>query len=422
MRRSLLKEIIVEQNSFIKPRGFFERTLRSRVEKLAENDQVLIISGIRRCGKSTLLQLLREESSESDYFLNFDDDRLVDFKLEDFQVLYELFIELYGVQKTFWFDEIQNIPDWERFIRRLHDNGNKVFITGSNAAMFSKELGTRLTGRYIRLEMYPYSFHEYMGHYNQELLEKEVYTTVEKGVTLSLFEKYGLLGGIPEYVRREQKEYLHSLYEGILYRDIIVRYRLPNEKAIKELVYCLASSVGKQISYNSLRKTLELGSASTVSEYCSYLETSYLCFFLSRYSPSLKKQIQYNKKCYFIDHAFARVLGFRISEDRGRLLENIVFIELKRRGEEVYFHKEKKECDFLVRRRGKIEQAIQVTLHMEESTTRKREIEGLMEALSSNGLKEGWILTENEEEFFTEKDCTIHVVPVWKWLAQINAG
>lgn len=416
MNRSRLKEIIKEQNSFRKPADFYKRVLYREIQPFKENDQAIIISGIRRCGKSTLLQILRHESDEADYFLNFEDDRLIDFKVEDFQMMLEVFIELYGLQKTFWFDEIQNILEWERFIRRIQESGNKVYITGSNAAMFSKELGTRLTGRYLRLEMYPYSFREFVEHHDKTLLKQDIYTTTQKGLIFGLFAKYCELGGIPEYVKLKQIDYLHTLYEGVVYRDIIVRYKLTNERAIKELVYYLASSIGKEISYNSLKKTLGLGSPTTVSEYCGHLETSYLCFFLNRFSHSLKKQLQYNKKCYFVDHAFARALGFRNSQDKGRLLENIVFVELKRRREEIYFHKENKECDFLIRRRGKIEQAIQVCLQLEDKETFKREVDGLVEAMLINQLEKGFILTESQEEIIEKDGLTIFVLPVWKWL------
>ena len=364
-----------------------------------------------------MLQQLRSESAESDYYINFDDDRLVHFELEDFQVLLEMFIELYGVQKTFYFDEIQNIEGWERFVRRLHDQGNKIYITGSNATLFSQELGTRLTGRYLQLELYPYSFSELLHHRLPEL--GSIITTEERGLAAGAFRNYRLHGGIPPYVHSEETEVLQSLYESVLYRDIIARYKLSNDRPIKELVYYFASHVGKEFSYSGLANLIGLGSPTTISDYCHYLSLSYLCFTVPRFSHSLAKQQQSNKKCYFIDHAMARVLGFRSTEDKGRLLENLVYIELRRQGGEIYFHKEQKECDFLVRKQGKVCKAYQVCLELSDPGTRDRELQGLIEAMQTHDLDSGVILTESQEEELeiqiNERAAAIAILPVWKW-------
>lgn len=420
MNINLLKQVILEQSGRTVPLDFVPRTIFAEVQRFHATKEIIIISGIRRCGKSTLLQNIRHQSPEKDYYLNFEDDRLINFTVADFQLLLEVFAELYGSQKTFYFDEIQNIPDWERFIRRLHDQDNKVYITGSNATMLSKELGTKLTGRHIALAMYPYSFYEYVQYHDHSLIDKSTLTTQEKGSMRRLFNQYCRVGGIPEFVKFEQPEYLHSLYEGIIYRDIITRYKLTQEKPIKELVFYLASHIGKEMTFNALRKVVNLSNASTISEYCGYLENSYLSFLINRYSHSLKKQIYSGKKQYFIDHALAHVIGFKTSEDKGRLLENIVYIELKRRAHEVYFHQENKECDFVIRKKTKIFSAIQVCADLANEETKKREYAGLIEAMQLYQLEEGYILTENmeyEEELLIEKQkYCIHVLPVWKWL------
>ncbi len=384
----VLKQVLIEQHPIKLPDEFVKRDILDDIFPLQKTPDIVVISGLRRCGKSTVMQEMRKREKESDYYINFDDDRLVQFDLVDFQKLLECFIELYGIQGTYFFDEIQNIEGWERFVRRLYDQGNKIYITGSNATMFSRELGTRLTGRYVQVEMFPYSFLEYLRYTNPDLLDLSVYTTQQKGQLLRLFSQYTIQGGIPDFVRYQQKDYLHYLYDSVLYRDIISRYHLHNEKAVKELVYFLASNVGKEFSYNGMRKILGLAGASTISDYCSYLEGSYLCFILNRYSHSLKKQILSNKKCYIVDHALAKEIGFRPTEDRGRLLENLVFIELMRRCEQVYFHKEKKECDFILRSDGKIHGAIQVCCKLESSETRKREIEGVVRGNASLFIKE----------------------------------
>ncbi|MEI7591398.1 MAG: ATP-binding protein, partial [Deltaproteobacteria bacterium] len=290
----------------------------------------MIITGMRRCGKSVLLDRVRRSSLESDCYFNFEDERLVNFTAQDFQVLLETFIELFGHQKTFFFDEIQNINGWEMFLRRLYNSGNKILVTGSNASLFSQEMGTKLTGRHIPITVLPFSFAEYAS-FNGNLKSTNVsMSTVQKGAIKKLYGEYSRLGGIPGYVKYQKKEYLHSLCEGIIYRDIVARYNISNAEVLKKLAFYLASSCGKEVTYSSLRKLLGIGSATTVSDYCNHIEKSFLCFFLSRYSDSVKAQQQLPKKVYFIDHVLAQTLGFRTSDDSGRMLENVVFLELKR--------------------------------------------------------------------------------------------
>jgi predicted AAA+ superfamily ATPase len=420
MQKSLLKDIIIDQHEIGLPPHCVERESFSDIKHLKNNPQIIIITGMRRCGKSTLMQIIRQHETLSDYYINFDDDRLVQFQLEDFQALYELFIELYGVQKTFFFDEIQNIPQWERFVRRLHDQGNKIYITGSNATLFSDELGTRLTGRYIPVHLFPYSFCEFISGTQRDLDLKKPMTTIQKGIIKNAFSGFLQLGGIPDYVTYQQKEYLHSLYESILYRDIIVRYKITNQTVIKELAFYLASNMSKEITFNSLRKMLNVASPSTISLYCSYLQKSYLCYFVNRYAHSLRKQMQYAKKVYFNDQALAMNIGFRTSSDHGRVLENIVFLELLRRKYEVFFHKEEKECDFLVRVEKKIQIAIQVCAHLEDKKLKERELAGLTEAMHLYDIPTGLILTEDteseEELTIGNKTHIVKVLPIWKWL------
>ena len=420
--KSLLKEIIADQASHKITENYIPRTVFNKIESLEKNKEILVISGIRRCGKSTVLQQIRHQHTHANYYLNFEDERLINFTVSDFQLLLETFIELFNLEKTFYFDEIQNIPEWERFVRRLYNEGNKIYITGSNATLLSKELGTRLTGRYIPIEMYPYSFREFVTYQQSKLLNSKNYNTQEKGQLARLFIQYQTQGGIPDYVKYGQLEYLQTLYQSIIYRDIIARYKLPNEKSIKELVFYLASHIGKEVTFNSLRKLLNLGSTSTVSDYCSYLENSYLIFFINRYALSLKKQISHAKKVYFIDHALAHAVGFRFSEDSGRTLENIIFMQLKRLGKEVYFHKENFECDFIIKTGFKITEAIQVCLHMDSEKTKQREYRGLLEAMEAHNLKDGLIITENLEQEevinFNNKKYNIKIISAWRWLLE----
>jgi uncharacterized protein len=420
MDREVIKQVIADQREYKVPKVFFNRLQSENIKNFANDQNIIIVTGIRRSGKSTIQRQLQQELIKSDYYFNFDDERLIYFKVQDFQKLLEIFIELFGKQTTFYFDEIQNIEGWERFIRRLYEMGNKIFITGSNAKLLSRELGTHLTGRYIQFEVYPLSFREIIEHYYPKaLINKKALSTDDVGHILHYFADFLTYGGIPEYFKFRKVEYLKDLYVGILYRDIVTRYNIANEKPLRELVYFFASNIGKQFSFTKLCETVGLSSPHTVSNYCTYLEKCYLCFFINRYSHSLKKQIQYNKKCYLIDPALIRTIGFRVSEDKGRIFENIVFLHLKMQGQEIYFHKGQKECDFIIRKGNQIIQAIQVSINLSDKTTQDREIEGLIEAMRSYGLKEGIIITENDQNSLEFEGFQIKIIPIWKWLLGI---
>lgn len=411
--KELLKQIISDQRLLSWNKGFIKRNFP---EEFLTTGEIVVISGIRRCGKSTLLQQIRAENIEKDYYLNFDDERLVKFKVEDFQILLETFIELFGTQKTFYFDEIQNISGWELFVRRLHDYGNKVFITGSNATMLSRELGTHLTGRFLRYELYPFSFSEFLIFKGKKITTEDYYQTEKKSELQALFTEFFTAGGFPAYLKNRNDSYLKSLYETIIYRDVMVRNKLTSEKEMLELVYFLASNVTKLTSYNNLAKTLGVKNASTVKNYLQYIQNTYLIFQVSKFDYSVKKQIQNLRKVYFIDQALISRLGFLFSSEKGRLLENLVFIELQRRGLEVFYYSGKNECDFLVRKGTKITHAIQVCYSFESPETKQREITGLTEAIKEYNLEKGLILTNDFSENISLNSSVIEIMPVWKWV------
>lgn len=421
----LLKRIILDQREDQRwPSMYIKRTSETNLNTLSQNKEIIVLSGIRRCGKSVLLEHARRISgSGNDYYFNFEDERLVNFETEDFEVLHQTLISLYGVQKNFYLDEIQNIPAWELFIRRLYNNGCKIYITGSNANLFSEELGTRLTGRYITLNIYPISFAEFSQYHIP--LERVDLSTTEIGTLKESYSKYLEFGGIPAYITNKSTEYLHSLYESILYRDIIARYNVGNSVALKKLLFFLASNCGKEVSLSKLRGMINnngkiIKSNTTISDYCSYIENSLMCFFVNRYDDNLKAQQQAPRKVYFVDHVLAKILGFRTSEDRGRTLENIVFIELKRRGYEVFYYSDSKECDFVVREGACTQQVIQVCIELYDPSTKARELAGLVEAMNKFSLLEGLIITENEEGReiveINGKRYDIIIKPIWKWL------
>lgn len=416
--KDLLKQIILEQQEILHAQNkrYVQRYI---ADEWLQTSEILIISGIRRCGKSVLMQQIRDRLVEKDFFFNFDDERLANFKLDDFQKLQECFVELFGEQHTYYFDEIQNIEGWERFVRRLYNAGNKIVITGSNARMLSRELGTHLTGRYIQVEIYPFSFQEYLAMNEIPVNAKTLYTTTGRATMVKSFVKYMECGGFPKFLQDGSVSYLTSLYESIIYRDILTRNGLTNEKEMLELMFYLASNATKRVTYSSLGKVVGIQHPDTIKNYLEYIQQTYLISQLFRYDPSVKKQMMSPKKIYFVDNAIIKRIGFNATENNGVFLENLVFIELKRRGWDVYYYADKKECDFIVRKGLHISDAYQVTLKMDSPQTREREIAGVREAMQAYSLSKGYILTFEGKETINFDDGTIvEVVPVWEWILQ----
>jgi len=412
--KQLLKDIIIDQKSFLPSK---KTIIRSFPEKYLNNEEIIIISGVRRCGKSVLLQQIRDRLPQKDYFFNFDDDRLGNFTVENFQQLYEVFIELYGEQNYFYFDEIQNIAGWEHFAKRLYNSGKKVFITGSNARMLSKELGTYLTGCYIAIELYPFSFSEFLDFREQQHLLGDISGTIARGEIQSAFNDYLKQGGFPIYLKSEDGIVLKTLYDNILYKDVMVRNQIVNEREVKELVYYTVSNIGKPLTYTSLAKVIGVKNPTTVKNYLEYIENTYLLFSLSKLDYSVKAQLRNPKKVYAIDNALVSRLGFHFSGEEGRLLENMIYIELRRRGGEVFYHNSgSAECDFVVRDGFRVMQAIQVCYLLDSSDTREREIRGVQDAMDTYQLLEGTIVTNTHEEEVKCGDKIIHILPAWKWL------
>ena len=398
--RETLRMIVLSQWAEL---AFFENsTEREELGTISlELPFAVIITGIRRSGKSTLLhQILKKLPNY--YYLNFEDTRLIDFESGDFEKLDEIFHEEFGSSEFYLLDEIQNVKDWEIFVRSRLDRHKHLFITGSNASLLSRELGTRLTGRHVNIEMFPFSFSESL-HFRKET------------PSLESFERYFNRGGFPDYIKYEKPEILRELLSDILYRDIISRHNIRETKSLKELTIYLLSNVGKEFSYNSLKKMFEFGSVNTPISFVSYLEDSYVLFAIPKFDYSLKKQLINEKKVYSIDNGLSITNSVSISSDRGRILENLVFLTLRRTHKDIYYFREKWECDFLVKEGGGIVMAIQVTYEMNEDN-KMREINGLKEALDKFGLDEGIILTYNQEDRIDFKGKRIIIKPVWKWL------
>jgi len=358
-----------------------------------------IITGIRRCGKSTYMNQLSTSIKGDLSFFTFEDSRVFGFDVGDFPKL----LQIMGTNKSaYFFDEIQNVEGWEVFIRNLHDQGKKVYITGSNASLLSFELGTRLTGRHLRFELFPFSYKEFLNFFNI-------------APSASTFQKYVEKGGFPEYLKFGSVETLQQLFRDILYRDIAVRYGVRNVKALIDIALFLISNVGKEYTLNRLKNSFNLGSANSVGEYVGWFEDSYLIFSVPQFSWSAKSMAVNPKKVYTIDTGFAMANSLSYMNDRGRLLENAVFLEFKRNGLTINYFKKKRECDFVVFKSKQIEGAYQVCTEL-NLDNKSREIDGLIEALEFFDLQSGTILTLNHEDYFNISGKEIKVVPVWKWL------
>ncbi len=415
--REILRSVVIQQKANLEKSGeYVERNIIPAVLGAFDDNRVLIITGIRRCGKSTLLKQVMDTMTQYCY-VNFEDERLLTFPAEAFEDLNEVLIEVYGASDTYFFDEVQNIDRFETFVRRLQDSGKKVVVTGSNASLLSREFGTRLTGRYRLFELYPFSFAEYLRFRKVSIRSDSVYIPEDKVGLITAFATYIEKGGMPEYLKNEDEGYIKTLYDNIIYRDIIARYSIRRQRLVRELVGILLSTISLPFTYNSLKKSLGLSNAITVKEYIAYLNSAYLFFELARFDFSVKKQLNSPRKIYVIDTAFSILGGFSLSPDKGRFLENIVFIELKRRGSDVYYFSATRECDFIIKCGRRITNVIQVC-HELNDRNRERECGGLLEAMKEFQLNEGLILTSDQEETRKDGDRTIHIKPVWKWLIE----
>jgi predicted AAA+ superfamily ATPase len=311
-------------------------------------------------------------------------------------------------------DEIQNIDHWEKFVNRMYEQGIKVFVTGSNAKLLSSEISTSLTGRNRLIELYPFSFSEYLRFIGNTYTIDRL-TPKAKSLLLKDFNNYTLTGGFPLVVKENDTELINAYFQDILYRDIISRFRLTQVNEIRQIGIYFASNIGKLFSYSTLQQVSGVKSLSSIKDYLYYYEQSYLFFYLKKFDYSVKKQIMNPKKVYTIDSAIAIRLGSHFSENKGRILENIVFLELHRRGKEVYYHAGKYECDFLVKDGLDIIEAIQVVYQLDE-TNYEREYRGLQEAMLTYHISRGLLITNHIDGAFNLNFEGVELIPVWKWL------
>jgi uncharacterized protein len=412
-----LKALLIEQEAtFWRFNLGISREQMVSLEKTRSVPHAVIISGLRRVGKSTLLaQLAHRLGRDQYYYLNFEDERLQGFSSQDMNSVYERLVELFGERRIFVLDEIQNVSGWEHFVRRFMDMGFKFYITGSNASLLSQELGTRLTGRYIPIELFPFSFREFLLFRQVGLPDLDRPTTTSLAFLQAQLNRYLELGGIPQALQYPDLRLHQWLYDDILYRDIVARYHVSEIRALKELAFLLLSNPAGLVSFNKLKATLRLGSVNTVKNFVEYLQSSWLLFSANVYDYSIKRQQIAPKKVFGIDTGLIRSVGFSFSADRGKLWENLVYLALRRETDQIYYFQSSGgyEVDFYLPKR---QQLIQVCLDLAIPQTREREVRALREGMKSLKVSTGLILTGANEEPIHEEGQVIEIRSLANWL------
>lgn len=398
------------------------------VGKYVESPQAVVISGLRRAGKSTFLsQIAHKYYKKKDYYyVNFDDDRFLDFQAADFNALLEIFMELFSERKVFFFDEIQNIIKWETFCRRLIDSGYKLYITGSNASLLSKELGSRLTGRYFPLELFPFSFKEFLEYREINVKKifknKAVLDTKTRALLKNMLREYIKLGAIPEALKYPELPVLKSLYRDVLYCDIATRYRIEAGKTLRELSLRVFTDISSPIQFSKIKQQLGIGNVTTVTNYISYLENSWLIFCINVFDYSIKRQQIAPKKIYAIDTGLINEVTFKFKEKQGVLLENLVFLQLRKSFSEIFYYRTKSEyeVDFFIPEAALL---VQVSYDVSDSETKERELRALIEAKQELEGKKDFkvkklllINFETKSEEILGKDSVVEIIPAYEFL------
>ena len=379
--------------------------------------------GIRRCGKSILSwQILNERRVLP--CINFDDERLIEFSTKDFDKLLEVFYEIYGDFEYIILDEPHNIKGWELFVNRLRRT-KKIIITGSNSKMISGELATHLTGRYIDFVLYPFSFQEFLTFKNISFQEQDYYSTKNIGLTKNYLEDYLKTGGFPESYSLG-REMLIRIYSDILEKDVLRRFQLKKKSAFKEIAKYLISNISSEFSHNKLKNVFEIKDVHTLKNWFSFLKDAYLIFILERFSFKLKEQAIAPRKVYCIDTGLVHAISYTFCENKGRIIENSVAVELLRKKNywhkdwEIYYWKDhqQNEVDFVIKEGPKIKKLIQVCYSIDDLRTKGREIKGLIKASEDLKCDDLLIITWDSEGEENHSAKRITFVPLWKWLLE----
>lgn len=399
--------------------------------------KIIVITGFRRTGKTylvfhTIQRLLKEVSKSQAVYINFEDER-IPLKTEFLTSLIPSIKQSYNKIEFLFLDEIQNIPEWSKWLRRIYDTEKiRIFVTGSSSKMSSKEIPTELRGRFLEIKVFPLSFKEYLTFKGININLKAIdYSENEKAKIIRAFNKFLELGGMPEVVLTDEDkklELIQNYYNTVIRRDIIERFKIRNEESLKAILGLLLNSTSYSISklYNTLKSlNFEVGKG-TIQSYLTYIENSYFLYSLSLFSYKIKDQLQYPRKIYFIDNGFITALSSKFSKNLGRLYENLVFLELKRRQAkdlklELYYwrNQQKEEIDFVVKEGLKVNQIIQVCYDIKDYDTKKREIKALIKGSKELQCKNLLIITEDKEGEEKIENKKVKFIPLWKWLLEI---
>ena len=420
----MLREIVLKQKKekeLLLLSSYIERAKISQVKKWIDVDLIKVITGPRRAGKSVFsLMLLKERPF---MYFNFDNESLSFKKGFNYDELIKELHLAYGETKYILFDEIQNLPNWELFVNRLHRQGYNLILTGSNAKLLSHELATALTGRHLPIEIMPFDFKEFLKAKNYQIDFQYLTLPEERAKILQLVEKYLFNGSYPEVVVKnlDAKEYLAVLFDSILFKDIVKRYRIRFSEEIDTLGSYLINNIGNLYSFRRLANIMNFKSDITTNKYLSYLEESYLIFSLDCYSYKVGERVKSPKKIYVVDNGFVLAKAIQSSPDFGRLMENLVFIELIKRGlkhnENIFYYKTRnqKEVDFILKEGLKIKTLIQV-FYQTKKEIEDREINALIEASQELNCDELLVITWDTEKEEKIKGKNIKFIPLWQWL------
>lgn len=424
-RKEILSTIITDFQSKPIPE-IWERDLSVPIN----SGKIITLSGVRRSGKTYhLFKIIKEllekkVAIERIVYINFEDERL-NISSSELGEIVETYQELYPNQDVsrvyFFFDEIQEISGWEKFVVRLYNNITKnIYVTGSNAKMLSREIATSLRGRTVTYEVYPLSFKEYVNIKDNNL---KIRTSLGRARALSYFKKFLKNGGFPETV--SQKSDLHhrilqEYFSTMVLRDIIERYDISSPKLLKDFCKRIVGSSGGELSINKIYnefKTLgyKVGK-DTIYQYLDYAESVYLTRLVTRHTHSVVKSEMSQKKSYVIDSGIGSALDYKLSRDMGKLFETTIALELLKANLDIAYYKNSYECDFVIRKDGQVKQIIQASYNLSDEETIKREVRGIVAAAKANKLTEGYILTLNDSQEMQVEGINIIAMPAWKYL------
>lgn len=403
---------------------YVERTKEKDAKKWLSSDLIKVILGPRRAGKSVFALMLLKDQSFA--YFNFDDESIPGEEKVD---LDELMAELklaYGDTKYILFDEIQNLPNWELFVNRLHRSGYNLVLTGSNASLLSKELATHLTGRHIPIEILPFNFAEILKAKQYEVRADKLSLPDEKAKLLEYMMQYMTSGGYPEVVTKgvDPRGYLDVLFDAVLFKDVVKRHNVRFSEQIASLGSYLINNISGQYGSKKLANILDFKSQITLEKYVGYLTEAYLIFPLIRHSAKAGIRLRSSKKTYVVDNGFVTAKAVQYSPNTGKLMENLVFIELVKRdnqpGHELFYYKTRndREIDFVLKKGYQVTELIQVCYDMTDPDVEQREVKALVEAGKELNVSKLTVLTWNEKRILEKDNLTIQFKPLWEWLLE----